>query len=92
MAGKDAEAREILAEFAAESKTRYVSPEWPAVIYAALGETETALEYLEKAWEIRAVQLLGLGVDPNFDPLRSEPKFIEILEKSGMANSAGLQI
>jgi serine/threonine-protein kinase len=90
MAGENAEARQILAEFEFESKTRYVSPEWPAVIYAALGETKTALDYLEKAWEIRAVQLLWLGVDPNFDPLRSEPKFIEILEKSGMAKGASL--
>ncbi len=91
MAGKDTEAREILSEFAAESKTRYVSPEWPAVIHAALGETETALEDLEKAWELRAVQLLWLGVDPNFDPLRSEPKFIEILDKSGIGKGSGLQ-
>jgi serine/threonine-protein kinase len=88
MAGKGAEARELLAEFEAESKTRYVSPQWPAVVYAALGEIETSLEYLDKAWEVRAVQLLWLGVDPNFDPLRSEPKFVELLKKSGMATAA----
>lgn len=90
MAGQDSEAREILAECESESKTRYVSPQWPAVIYAALGEKETALQYLEKAWEVRAVQLLWLGVDPNFDPLRSESKFIELLENSGMAKGLTL--
>jgi hypothetical protein len=84
MAGKEAEARELLAELEAESKTRYVSPQWPAVIYAALGEKETALRYLAQAWDVRAIQLLWLAVDPNFDPLRSESEFIELLNKSGL--------
>jgi hypothetical protein len=81
MAGREDEVRQLLAELDAESKIRYVSPQWPMVIHAALGETETAIEYLEKAWEIKAVQILWVGVDPNFDPLRSEPRFIEISEK-----------
>jgi tetratricopeptide (TPR) repeat protein len=89
-AGRETEAREVLSELEAESKNRFVSPQWPAVIYAALGETETALRYLERAWEVRAVQLLWLQVEPNFDPLRSEPKFIEIFEKSGIGAGAGL--
>lgn len=84
MAGKEPEAREILAELGSESKERYVSPQWPAVIYAALGDKVRALEYLEKAWEVRSVQLLWLRVDPNFEALRSEPKFIEVLEKTGI--------
>jgi len=84
MAGREDEVRELLAELDSESKVRYVSPQWPTVIYAALGEIETALQYLEKAWEIKAVQILWLAVDPNFDPLRSEPKFIETLEKVGV--------
>ena len=88
MAGRDAEARELLTELEAESKTRYVSPQWPAVIHAALGEKETALQYLAQAWEVRAIQLLWIAVDPNFDPLRSEPEFIELLDKSGIDGSA----
>jgi len=85
LAGKHDRAREILAELDARSKEHYVSPQWPAVIYAALGETRTALEFLEKALEAKSVQLLWLRIDPNFAPLRSEPKFIEILERSGIA-------
>jgi hypothetical protein len=65
MAGREDEVRELLAELDSESKVRYVSPQWPTVIYAALGEIETALQYLEKAWEIKAVQILWLAVDPN---------------------------
>jgi adenylate cyclase len=86
-AGKEKEARDLLAEMEAESKVRYVSPQWPAVIYAALGERETALAFLENAWQVRGIQLLWLDIDPNFDPLRSEPKFIEILNESGVARN-----
>ena len=84
MAGKEEEAREILADLDAASKERYVSTQWPAVIYAALGETERALELLEKAWEMRSVQLLWIRVDHNFDPLRCEPKFQEICRRFEM--------
>jgi TolB-like protein/Tfp pilus assembly protein PilF len=87
LAGKEAEARSILAELEARSKESYVSPQWPAVIYAALGDKEKALDCLESAWDVRAVQLLWLRIDPNFAPLRLEPRFIEILEKTGVATS-----
>ena len=80
-AGRNDEVRQVLAELDEESKVRYVSPQWPAVIYAALGENETALDHLERAWEVKAVQLLWLAVDPNFDSLRDEPRFVEIAEK-----------
>ena len=92
MAGKEKEARELLAELETESKTRYVSPQWPAVIHAALGEKEIALQYLEKACEVRAIQLLWLGVDPNFDALRSEPEFAEILNRHSMGGLALLNL
>ena len=81
-----------LAELETESKTRYVSPQWPAMIHAALSEKEIALQYLEKACEVRAIQLLWLGVDPNFDALRSEPEFAEILNRHSMGGLALLNL
>ncbi|MGH9821425.1 MAG: tetratricopeptide repeat protein, partial [Pyrinomonadaceae bacterium] len=80
-AGRDEEARSVLAELEAESKKRYVSPVWHAVICAALGEKDRAIAYLKQAWDLRAMQLLWLKVDPNFDSLRDEPDFQEILAK-----------
>lgn len=53
-----------------------VSPEERAVAHAALGETETALALLERALDDRGGwRLPYLAVDPEFDPLRDEPRF-----------------
>ena len=80
-AGRHDDARSILEELDAESKKRYVSPEWSSVIYAAMGDKERSLAYLKQAWDVRAIQLIWMAVDPNFDPLRDEPDFKEILSK-----------
>ena len=58
-----------------EAESRYVSPTVVAQVYAALGEIETALTALERGRRLRAVELIWLGVNPIFDPLRDEPRF-----------------
>jgi TolB-like protein/Tfp pilus assembly protein PilF len=89
LAGRTDEARELLMELESESSVRYVSPQWSSVIYAALGEKEKAIAFLKKAYDIRAIQLVWLAVDPNFDPLRDEPEFKEIFAKMAMPVDGG---
>lgn len=55
-----------------------------ALVYAALGENDTALELLEKAYQRREESLLSLKVDPKVDRLRSHPRFIALLKKIGV--------
>jgi serine/threonine-protein kinase len=86
-AGRHDEARRILASLDVESRQRYVSPQWSSVIHAALGEKEKALELLERAWDVRAIQLLWLAVDPNFDPLRDDPVFQQVFAKMKIPTS-----
>src|SRR5262249_17369285 len=52
-----------------------------AFIYAALGEKDQAIEWLEKAYEVRDQGLAFLKVDPPLDPLRSDPRFERILRR-----------
>ncbi len=52
--------------------------------YLALGDKEQALAWLEKAGEAHSFMLIGLKVDPEFDPLREEPRFQGILKKLRM--------
>ncbi len=56
---------------------------WIAIIQTFLGEREEALDWLEKACEVRMGLLVILNVEPAFDPLRAEPRFQAILRKLG---------
>lgn len=54
-----------------------------AEISAQLGKKEQAFEWLEKAFEKRDYELMYLKVAPNLDPLRSDPKFADLLRRIG---------
>jgi len=80
-----AEALKILRELEALSKRERVSPAYIARIHIGLGEKDRAFEWLRKAYEERSDHLLSIGVDPVYDPLRSDPRFIELLRGIGLA-------
>ena len=70
-----------LGRLSEESKHRYVRATAVACLYAALGEKDKAFSYLEKAYEDRAFDLNTLQVEPRFDPLRSDPRFQDLLRR-----------
>ena len=82
-AGRTEDAREILETLQKLSSENHVSPASIAIVYANLGDTDEAFEWLELAFEERAAYLRLLKVDPLFDPLRSDPRFQDLLERMG---------
>ena len=64
------------------SKKRYVSAMNSARIWAALGDKDEAFRSLETAYEQHTIGLAA--VDPVFDPLRSDPRFAELLRKMNL--------
>jgi hypothetical protein len=52
-----------------------------AAIYAGLGQTDQALEWLERACDERATWMIFLKVHPYFDNLHPEPRFQELLKR-----------
>jgi tetratricopeptide (TPR) repeat protein len=78
------QAREVIEQLKRMSTHAYVSPARTARIYAALGDKTTALDLLEKAHEDRDRHLLWIKVDHDYDSLRSEPRFIALLQKVGL--------
>jgi len=83
-AGKSAEARKLLSELKEQSKRRYVPWGDLATIYAGLGEKDRAFACLEKAYERRDARLVEAKVYPLFDPLRSDPRFADLLRRIGL--------
>ncbi len=84
LSGKRAEAQRTLAELQEISKRRYVSPASIALIYAALGDKDQAFAWLEKADKERDANLARLTVDPRFDSLRSDPRFVDLERRIGI--------
>ena len=80
-AGKRNEALRILADLNERRKMAYVSPYDIAVIHVAFGEKDQAFEWLEKAYQERASPIVVLKVDPRLDPLRSDPRFQDLLRR-----------
>ena len=83
--GCASEATEILQTLDAISRDRYVPPYAQALIHAGLGEATSALDWLDRALEAHDVHLVFLSVDPKWDFLRNEPRFIDLVQRFGGA-------
>jgi serine/threonine-protein kinase len=57
-----------------------------AEILAELGQADDAMALLEKLYDARAQYVARIGVGPFFDPLRSDPRFIDLLRRVGMVD------
>jgi TolB-like protein len=83
-AGHTARAVQILEQLRALSRTQYVSSYWVADIEAALGRHEDALVSLEKAYRERSFLMIFLKVSPEWDSLRGDPRFTDLVRRVGI--------
>jgi hypothetical protein len=65
------------------SKQSDVSPYQFALLYVALGDTDKALDWLEKAADERSAWIVFIKVDPRFDALRGTERFQALLRRIG---------
>jgi tetratricopeptide (TPR) repeat protein len=80
--GKRSEAVKLLGDLKKRPSTGYSNASEIAMIYAALGDTEQAMNWLEKGYEERFNP--GVLLRPGFDPLRSDPRFQELVHRIGL--------
>ena len=66
------------------SKQKYISAYHIAAIYVGLKDKDHAFEWLEKAFQDRADWMAFLKVDPRFDSLHSDQRFIELLRRMNL--------
>jgi serine/threonine-protein kinase len=83
-AGMEPEARRILTNLVEASKRQYVAPLHTAFVALGLYEDQVALGELEKAVADRNGWLMFMRVDPRFDRVRQNPRFHEILYRTGI--------
>ena len=83
-AGQIPEARTALDDLEQSSRTRYVSPLLFALVSIGLGEHDEAFRWLERGYEDRSQMLSELKVEAAFDPLRSDPRFADLLRRVGL--------
>jgi DNA-binding winged helix-turn-helix (wHTH) protein/TolB-like protein/Tfp pilus assembly protein PilF len=81
ISGDRAAANSLLSDLLNRRSTQYVSPMNMASIYHALGQTDQVFRWLSKAYEDRSEVLIVLDHDPQFDDLRNDTRFQELVRK-----------
>lgn len=84
--GKRDEALKVIAELKeiSNERQRYVSPFYIAAIYAGLGEKDESFIWLEKAYQDRSFWIATLRVNPQFNNLRDDLRFQDLLKRAGL--------
>ena len=68
----------------AQRKNGYSSAYMIADLSADLGDKEQALRWLNTAYQERDASFIGLKTDFLLDPIRSDPRFVELVRKVGL--------
>jgi tetratricopeptide (TPR) repeat protein len=83
--GRVDEAKVVLDELLERSKTQYVSPVALCGLYINLNQADEAFEWLERAYGERRGWLAYLKIEPMFDRLRNDPRFLRLVERMRLA-------
>ena len=86
MAGMEKDAKKILKDLSEMSDTHYVSALCLAIIYTGLNEKDLAFESLDKAYDEHYEVMAFINMVPMFDPLRDDPRFVELLKRVGLSD------
>jgi len=79
--GKRPEAEGALKDLLKPSPTTYLSPYGIALVYNGLNESGKAMDWLEKGYDQRDPKMTSLKVEPKWNNLRSDPRFVELMRK-----------
>ncbi len=86
--GRTNEALQVLNTLEAIARDRYVPPYAMAQVHLGLRNWDHALEWLERACDVRDVHLVLLPADPKWDPVRGDARFVALLKRCGFTTPA----
>ena len=84
LAGNAEKAREYLRRIEAGAKSHYVDPVHQALVHLGLGETDRAIELLQRAYELHSPILCFVPTDPRFAPISADSRFLELVSGMGL--------
>ncbi len=58
-----------------------------ALTYSILSNKDKAFEWLEKCYQRHGTNMLGLKIEPDFNPIRSDPRFKDLLKRVGFSEN-----
>jgi serine/threonine protein kinase/tetratricopeptide (TPR) repeat protein len=82
--GKRDEALKALNQLKEIAKQQYVPAYHFVIVYVGLGDKDRAFQWLEQTYQERTSRMTILGVDPFLDPLRSDPRFTDLVRRVGL--------
>ena len=83
-AGRREEGLRLLDELKRRQRTTYVPTAAFVNAYLGLGDNEQALAWLERAYQEQSNILQLIKVHPYFDPLRGDPRFVDLVHRVGL--------
>ena len=83
-AGRSADARRLLATLEAETRRSRQGLYLVGMVHAAMGNRDEAFRWLDEAYNARDTFLPWLKVDPDFDPIRGDPRFDALVRRIGI--------
>ena len=84
LAGQEDRARMALRELQSFGGSAYVGSWAEAIVHIGLGENDNALNLLDKAIQERSADCIAFKVDPIYDPLRTDPRFRDLVRRTGL--------
>jgi serine/threonine-protein kinase len=82
--GRRDEALKVLNQLKETAKQQYVPAYHFVIVYVGLGDKDQAFQWLEQTYQDRTSRMTILGVDPYLDPLRSDPRFSDLVRRVGL--------
>ncbi len=83
-AGRRGEALRLVDELKRRQQKSYVPASSFVNAYLGLGDNEQALAWLERAYQEQSNLLQLIKVHPYFDPLRGDPRFVDLVHRVGL--------
>jgi hypothetical protein len=82
--GDTASALDVIEDFLVRGQTEWVNPMSIATIYVGVGDLDKAFSWLDSAYAHRTDDMSYLAVRPEWDGVRHDPRFLDLLRRLGL--------